>query len=96
MSSGVEGGSHVPESITSRGRSLFERGRQRFSSERALVGAAIGAVALPASAFGISYLAGYLSYIPPSEVPAMIGVATLQVVTGAVLGGLVAAVYRSR
>lgn len=69
---------------------LVERGTQRFSWKRVLIGAAIGAVALPVMTLGLSSLAGILSNVPASELPAIARVVALQAVTGAALGGIIA------
>ena len=90
MSKGVEGGSQLPESVDSNSRLPVERGSQRFSLRRVLIGAAIGAIALPAIAFGIGIaLQGGPSNIPASEIPLLVEVAIFQVAVGAAVGGLI-------
>lgn len=87
----VEGEPHVPESLSSSSMPPVERGAERFTLRRILIGAAIGAIALPVLTLGVSSLAGVFSNVSPSEVSALISVGALQVVAGAVTGGLIAA-----
>lgn len=64
------------------------KGSARFSLKKALIGATIGAIALPLAAFGTVYLAAGLPNITSSELPKYISIAALQAATGAVLGGI--------
>lgn len=85
----LENGPPVPESVASPLPPPVERGNQRFSFKRALIGAAIGAVALPVFSIGSMILLTQ-SLPPEMEVVSVALVGLSQVTAGAVAGGILA------